>query len=206
MCVQCMLQHTKWPNRVASFSTPAFVAQQKTENNPLLMEGSTKTIAENAFFQPSFTAKNLRKRNMTEERTMNTSKALDNDGTASKMSGLQSGMLTTAALSIVLIAHNNPWHLLRLETKKHKKRYHCCLHSSCVYIPSSVTSAETVDMLRQGTKLWCLWFLLSTDIGHKNSFITMWQTSARNINLGVSSCMHQCHTQIYKKQTCITTP
>ena len=31
MCVQCMLQHTKWPNRVASFSTPAFVAQQKTE-------------------------------------------------------------------------------------------------------------------------------------------------------------------------------
>lgn len=202
MCVQCMPQHTKRPNRVASFSTPAFVAQQKTENNPLLMAGSTKTmVAENAFFQPSFTAKNLRKRNMTEERTMNTSKALDNDGMASKMSGLQSSMLTTAALSIVLIAHNNPWHPLRLETHTQKKRY--CSHD---YIPPSVTSVETVDMLRQGTQLQFLWFLLPTDIGHKYSFITKWQTSARNINLGVSSCMHQCHTQIYKKQTCITTP
>ena len=148
MCVQCMPQHTKWPNRVAFFSTPAFVAPQKTENNPLLMEGSTKTmVAENAFFQRSFTAKNLRKRNMTEECTMNTSKALHNDGTASKMSGLQSGMLTTAALSIVLIAHNNPWHLLRLETKKQKKRYRCCLNSSCVYIQSSAETGDKIMVL-----------------------------------------------------------
>ena len=41
--------------------------------------------------------------------TVNSCKALDNDGSSPQVSGLQSSVLTTATLSIVSITNHHPW-------------------------------------------------------------------------------------------------
>ena len=52
------------------------------------------------------------------EHTMDTSKALDNDSTPSKMSWFQSSVLSTASFTIILISNNNPLHTLGLTSEK----------------------------------------------------------------------------------------
>lgn len=49
---------------------------------------------------------------------MNSGKALDNDGPAPKMSGLQSSMFSAGSLTVVLISHHNPWNSIFLHISK----------------------------------------------------------------------------------------
>ena len=50
---------------------------------------------------------------------MNASKALDNDSTSAQVSGLESGVLATAALAVVLVADGHPADAFRLVVARH---------------------------------------------------------------------------------------
>lgn len=52
------------------------------------------------------------------EPTMDTSKALDNDGSPSQVSWFQGSVFPTASFTVVLISNNNPLHAIGLQIRK----------------------------------------------------------------------------------------
>ena len=88
---------------------------------------------------------------------MDTSKALNDDGATSQMSGLQSSMLATASLSVVLVSHHNPWGLLGLRTHHTKYIHSCCLHrvSSLQSLSPSTPRHHTISAWEHTTQNTC---------------------------------------------------
>ena len=54
--------------------------------------------------------------------TMDTSEALDDDGASTEMPGFESGMLTTAALTVILVTEHNPGSVVCLTMRKQMKK------------------------------------------------------------------------------------
>lgn len=49
---------------------------------------------------------------------MDSSEAFHDDGTSTEVSGLEGGVFSTAAFTVVLVSNHHPWHVLRLQGAK----------------------------------------------------------------------------------------
>ncbi len=80
---------------------------------------------------------------------MDTSKAPDDDGPATEMSGLQSGMFATATLTIVLISNGHPIMVIGLKQTSHSNANHSLFINKIKHHTTSINvevSAKTSQM------------------------------------------------------------